>query len=133
MTNLELARAFYEAFDTNRPNLQGDVHVTDWKALPPVPGNPGGLAGQQGTVAYLHSVFDDMSYKVLDVYDAGLETVVARAQLSGVQVGEFLGVSSTGRKIVMDTIEIHKVADGKIRATYHVEDLWGAYCQMTRG
>jgi len=129
MTNKQLVETFYRAFDENQPELLNDTLTVDWKPLPPVPNNPGGLEGQKATVLYLHSIFSDFSYQPLEIIEAG-ETVVARAQLSGVQVGEFLGVGATNKKIFMETIEIHKVADGKIAATHHIEDFFGAYMQM---
>ena len=131
MNNQQLAENFYKAFDSKQPELLDDVLTEDWKALPAVPGNLGGLEGQKGTVYFLNSVFSNFSYKVLEIIDSGTETVVARAQLSGIQVGEFLGVPPTNRKIIMDTIEVHKVKDGKIYTTYHIEDFFGAYMQMT--
>lgn len=125
-----LGRRFYEAFDRNRPELLDDVLAADWHPRPPVPGNPGGRAGQQGTLAYLHQVFADLRYAVEDVVVAG-DTVVCRAVLSGRQVGEFLGVPPTGRAVRMTTIEIHRVRDGRISETWHLEDFFGAYRQLT--
>ncbi len=130
MTNSELAQTFYAAFDTNRPQLLDDVISNDWKAIPAVHGNPGGLAGQKGTVGYLHSVFEDLRYIVLELIDGGPGIVDARARLTGLQVGEFLGVAPTRRTIALDTIEVHKIANGKIFQTDHIEDFWGAYQQM---
>ena len=60
MTNIELAEMFYRAFDSKQPELLNDVLANDWKAVPAVPGNPGGLEGQKRTVHYLHSVFSDL-------------------------------------------------------------------------
>ncbi len=133
MTNVELVRVFYAAFDTNQPQLLDEVCSDDWKPIPAVPGNPGGLTGQKGTIGYLNSVFENLRYTVVELTDGGPDTVVARAQLAGNQIGEFLGVDPTGRKIILDTIEIHKIDSGKICQTYHLEDFWGAYQQMRAG
>ncbi len=126
----QLARAFYEAFDLNHPELLDDVLAVDWKPHPPVPGNPGGRAGQQGTLAFLHQVFADFRYQVEEVIVAE-NRIVCRALLTGRQVGEFLGIPATGRTVVMSTMEIHTVKDGRITDTWHIEDFFGAYMQLT--
>lgn len=131
MTNAELVEAFYRAFHHSQPELLGEILTEDWKALPPVPGNPGGLAGQQMTIGYLHSIFEDLSYQPIEIIEGGDDTTVVRARLSGVHIGEFISVAPTGRKIVLDTIEVHKIADERIHSTHHIEDFWGAYLQMT--
>ncbi|MFI9805640.1 ester cyclase [Streptomyces sp. NPDC052301] len=124
-----LARRFYQAFDTADPDLLDQVLAQDWTPQPPVPGNPGGPEGQKQTLRFLHSVFEDLRYQVDDVVVEG-STVAVRARLSGRQVGEFLGVPATGRRIEMTTMEFHQVHNGRITTTWHLEDFFGAQLQM---
>lgn len=126
----QLGRDFYEAFNENKPEMFDDILAINWKALPPVPGNPGGREGQKGTLQYLHQIFADFKYEVQEVIVAG-NKIVCRAVLSGRQTGEFLGVSPTGRRIEMMTIEIHTVENNLITETWHIEDFFGAYRQLT--
>lgn len=130
MTHRQLVERFYQAFDLNRPELLAEALALDWQAVPPVPGNPGGLAGQQQTVAMLHSVFGNLSYKPVEIIESG-DTIVARALLKGRHIGPFLGVPASQREINMQTIEIHRIAQGRITETVHIEDFFGAYMQMT--
>jgi predicted ester cyclase len=130
MTPRELVENFYSAFDRNQPALLADTLALDWKAIPPVPGNPGGLSGQQQTIGMLHTVFGDFSYTPVEIIEAG-DTIVARALLKGRHIGTFLGVPATQREIVMQTIEIHRIVNGRIAETHHIEDFFGAYMQMT--
>jgi predicted ester cyclase len=124
-----LGLAFYAAFDQNNPALFDDVLAVDWKPHPPVPGNPGGRAGQQGTLAFLHQVFADFRYQVEEVIVAE-NRVICRALLTGKQVGEFLGIAARGKTVAMSTMEIHTVKDGLITDTWHIEDFFGAYMQL---
>ncbi|MFD3701442.1 ester cyclase [Streptomyces sp. NPDC058646] len=126
----ELARRFYEAFDTDNPDLLDETLAPDWTPQPPVPGNPGGPEGQKQTLRMLHSVFEDLRYTVEEVVVSG-DTAAVRARLSGRQTGEFLGVPPTGRHIEMMTMEIHHIAADRISTTWHVEDFFGALQQMT--
>ncbi len=128
----QLGRGFYAAFNENKPEMLDDILALDWKPLPPVPGNPGGREGQKGTLAFLHQVFDDFKYQVQEVIVAK-DKVVCRALLSGKQVGEFLGIPPTNRRVEMMTMEIHTVKDGLIIETWHIEDFFGAMRQLTAG
>ncbi|MFI6360433.1 ester cyclase [Streptomyces sp. NPDC050743] len=92
MTSTEdLARRFYQAFDTADPALLDEVLAPDWTPQPPVPGNPGGADGQKQTLHMLHNVFQGLRYQVEEVLVAA-DTAAVRARLTGRQVGEFLGV-----------------------------------------
>lgn len=126
----QLGRAFYAAFDENKPEMLDDVLAADWQPLPPVPGNPGGREGQKGTLAFLHRVFDDLRYEAQEVIVAE-NKIVCRALLSGKQTGDFLGVAPTGRRIEMMTIEIHTIENDLIMETWHIEDFFGAHQQLT--
>ncbi|GAA2439862.1 hypothetical protein GCM10010273_16980 [Streptomyces lavendulocolor] len=61
------ARAFYEAFDTDNPDLSDEKPALDWTPQPPVPGNPGGPEGQKQTLRMLPSILEDLRYTVEDV------------------------------------------------------------------
>ncbi|MHC3391056.1 nuclear transport factor 2 family protein [Streptomyces lavendulocolor] len=78
------ARAFYEAFDTDNPDLLDEKPALDWTPQPPVPGNPGGPEGQKQTLRMLHSILEDLRYTVEDVVVSG-DTAAVRARLSGRQ------------------------------------------------
>ncbi|MFF1475031.1 ester cyclase [Streptomyces mirabilis] len=125
-------RRFYQAFDTADPALLDEVLAPDWTPQPPVPGNPGGADGQKQTLHMLHKVFQELRYQVEEVLVAG-DTAAVRACLTGRQVGEFLGVPPTGRRIEMLTMEFHRVQDGRITTTWHLEDFFGAHLLMVCG
>ncbi|MFC3586176.1 ester cyclase [Streptantibioticus rubrisoli] len=55
------------------------------------------------------------------------ETRRRTGPLDGPPGREFLGVAPTGRRIEMVTVEFHRVEDGRITATWHLEDFFGAH------
>ncbi|MGL4440711.1 MAG: ester cyclase [Bosea sp. (in: a-proteobacteria)] len=120
-------RAFYDVFATRNVDGFDGILASDWKALPSVPGNPGGREGQKGTVHYLHSVLADLSYTVDEIYACGPEIVACRCTLRGRQIGPFLGLSPTGAPIELMTIEFHYFDGGLIKATRHLEDFFGVH------
>ncbi|MEZ0371696.1 MAG: ester cyclase, partial [Candidatus Sericytochromatia bacterium] len=46
-------------------------------------------------------------------------------------LGEFLGIPSTGRKVVMDVIDMIELRDGKFVAHWGILDMQGLMAQLT--
>jgi len=53
------------------------------------------------------------------------DKVVASWIISGVHTGEYNGLAPTNKKISVEGISIHQIADGKIMDTYSVWDTLG--------
>ena len=60
-------------------------------------------------------------WQIEEIFSAG-DRVVVRWTGSGTHVGEINGVPATGKKIRVDAITIHRMADGKIAETWEVWD-----------
>jgi predicted ester cyclase len=61
----------------------------------------------------------------------GEDRVAVRNTVSGTHQGTFLGFEPTGRRITMRTLDIHQVRDGRIVATWHLEDYAGLLAQLS--
>ena len=61
----------------------------------------------------------------------GEDSVVSRFHVTATQVGEFLGVAPTGRRIEWDAVNIVHVRDGKVVGQWAQPDLWGIHRQLT--
>ena len=129
MTNIELVQGYFQSLDENKPELLDGILAADWKAIP---GTAEGLGGQKKNVAFLNSRFENFSYKIKELIESkDGQTVVALAELGGIQVAEFLGIQPTNKKIAIDTVVVSRIKDGKIYETYHLENFMSAQKQLT--
>lgn len=76
-----------------------------------------------------HKLIPDMTFKIEDMVISG-DTYVVRSRASGTPVGPMFGVDGKGKSFTIMTIDIHKVSDGKIVTSHHVEDWAGALKQL---
>jgi len=84
--------------------------------------------GQVGGFAQL---MPDLNWAVQDMYQDG-DTIIVRSRATGTPVAPFFGVDGQGRSFDIMTIDIHKLEDGKIVQTHHVED-WSTALQQLSG
>lgn len=71
----------------------------------------------------------DLNWAVEEMVQEG-DKVAVRGRATGTPKGPFFGVDGQGRSFDILTIDIHKVENGKIVQTYHVEDWAGAIGQL---
>lgn len=53
-----------------------------------------------------------------------------RAEISGTHQGELFGIPATGKKVNFRLHEFHTLVDGRITATWHMEDWFGLFLQL---
>ncbi|MBS1839334.1 MAG: ester cyclase [Acidobacteria bacterium] len=68
--------------------------------------------------------FSELKFEVQDMV-CEKDKVVASWVISGVHTGEYNGLPPTNKKISVEGISIHQIADGKIMDTYSVWDTLG--------
>jgi hypothetical protein len=61
----------------------------------------------------------------------GTSTVVIRARTEATHIGEFLGISATGRRIAWDSIAMVWIRDERVVGQWAQPDLWAIYRQLT--
>lgn len=79
-------------------------------------------------VTYL-SAFPDVNYSIDDIVAKEDKTVI-RCTLRATHKGTFLGIPTTGNKIVVNQVEIHKIARGKIVEAWGFSDSQGMMTQL---
>jgi predicted ester cyclase len=135
-TNQEIAvRRFYEALSTGDTALVDEALAADWEAVPPLR-TGGGPEGWKASIAHLRAVFSELTIDIEDVVVNG-DMVAVRAVNRAKQTGELLGVEGTGREVEFRAADFHRVADGRIVRTWHLEDYFTLATQIglefTRG
>lgn len=96
---------------------------------PIFPGSSIGPEAYKQTLIVFTSGFPDLRFTVEEMV-AEDEKVVCYWTISGTQQGEFMGVPATGKKVSVDGITIHHIANGKIMDTYVSPDMWGMMHQL---
>jgi predicted ester cyclase len=83
--------------------------------------SPSGLAAQIANARALHVVFPDMRLRVEDrIFGDG--KLVARNVFSGSQRAKFRGFEPTGKVVKIRTIDIWRIAEGKLAEHWDIVD-----------
>ena len=127
--NETLAREFYEVLNTGDMELLDKILAPDWAERPLAPGQVPGRDGYKPIVAFFRTAFPDVNFTLEDVIAAG-DKVTVRTTVTGTHQGMFLGVAATGRRVTFHTIDIHRIAEGQIVESWHIEDFFGLYQQL---
>ena len=127
-TPTDVVRTFYRAFGGDT-GLLDQVLAEDWDDVPLAPGQAAGREGARELIAALGSVVRDLEVVVHDVVDGrgpdGSGLAAARAELRGVQHGDWLGVPGTGQRFSVRIHEFHQISGDRIVRTWHLEDWHG--------
>ncbi|ABK53482.1 protein of unknown function DUF1486 [Acidothermus cellulolyticus 11B] len=121
-------RRFYEALTTGDSILVDQALAPEWEAVPPLRSGPG-AEGWKTSVAHLRGVFPDLRVTIEDIVFSG-DRVVVRSVSRGTHTGELLGVRGTGKQIEFRAIDIHRLENGRIVQTWHLEDYFGIALQI---
>lgn len=98
----------------------------------PLAGPPGFVGSQRdafkASVLGFRAVFADIQFTLDDVIAAG-DKVVGRWSFVGTHVAPLAGVPPTGKQVQFRAVDIHRVADGIIAESWHIEDYLGFFLQ----
>ena len=80
----------------------------------------------------LRQMIPDLTWEIKDVLVTGDGHVVVRGQAAGTPAGGALmgQPAAEGKSFVIMSIDIHKVVDGKVVTTHHIENWNGAFAQI---
>jgi len=124
-----VVRRYYDQMCNERKNeLAPELFTADHRMHDPQVPAGDGPDGMAATVsAYQQGV--DGNWGVEEIFSTG-DRVVVRWTGTGTHVGEMNGIPPTGRKISVDAISIHRMADGRIAETWEVWDTLGFLQQL---
>jgi len=125
-----LARAYYEPFNTGDLSIYEAILAEDWVETPlTIPGQQPGRAGFLPVVTMFRQIFPDLHITNEDAIVSG-DKVTVRSTVRGTQQGELFGLPATGRPVAVMAIDIHRIENGKIVETWHVEELLNVVFQI---
>ena len=119
---------FYDALTTGDLALVDDVLAPDWEALPALR-TGSGPAGWKASIEHLRRVFSGLTVTVEDVLVDG-DRAAVRTVTRGVHTADLLGVPGTGNQVEFRACDMHRLQDGRIVQTWHLEDYFGIALQL---
>jgi ketosteroid isomerase-like protein len=125
----QLMQQFYAAFEKQDVDALRAVVTENWQDLPPAPTQTPGPDGVGPVFAMLSNAFDSLEVIVDDVLVDG-DRVGVRARMSGIHVGPLLGVEGKQARFNIALHEFHKLRDGRVARTYHLEDWLAFFTQV---
>lgn len=123
-----IVRRFYEPLSTGDTGVIDEALAPDWEAIPAMRTGPG-ADGWKASIAHLRGAFTDLTTTIEDVVVSG-DLVAVRSVSRGVHAGELLGVPGTGRQIEFRASDFHRLENGRIVRTWHLEDYFGIATQL---
>lgn len=130
MTEIETTlRRFYETLCTGDATAVDEVLTPDWEQTPLPPHTSEGLEGYKELTAFLREVFPDLSITIEDVVVSG-DRAAVRSVARGTHSGEVLGIPATGRTVGFRASDFHRLEEGRIAQTWHLEDYFGLLGQL---
>jgi steroid delta-isomerase-like uncharacterized protein len=131
MAGRELARRFFDDMCNGRQlavaeDLFAPQHVyhdpsSRWVAKGP--------AGMKDLIGTYHRAVNDAHWEVHEMIAAG-DTIVTRWTGAGTHSGDLRGLPPTGRKVSVDGIWIHRIAEGRIAESWNCWDMLGLLQQV---
>jgi steroid delta-isomerase-like uncharacterized protein len=128
--NKAIVRRWIETFN-NPYTPQTEVDVLAPGYIAHAPGFPGPLdleAWSQFTATFVEA-FPDLRLTVEDIFSVE-DRVAARVAFRGTHRGEFQGVPPTGKEVAFSSIEIDRMADGKVQEHWFELDQLGLMQQL---
>jgi len=122
-------RLFDDVLNRREPAALERLVAEDYVEQNAYPGQPAGRAGVAARIALLLTAFPDAQFVLEDTIVAD-EKVVARWNMRGTQRGEFLGIVPTGKRVLLQGIDIYVVRGGQIQTHWNQLDLLGAAQQL---
>ena len=114
----------YRAFSEHAPDLLDQAVTADWEDIPLAPGQVPGRDGMKPLIRGFSAAFPDAKVTIHEIIGAPGRAGV-RAEITGTHQGEWFGVAPTGRNFTLPIHEFHRVENGRVTHTWHMEDWFG--------
>jgi steroid delta-isomerase-like uncharacterized protein len=119
----------YRAFNDKNPDLVDAVLAPDWDDIPLAPGQQPGPEGIKAIIREFVAAFPDVRITIHDVVQEPGKVAV-RAEITGTHQGTLFGIAPTGKYVSFRLHEFHKVVEGRLTTTWHMEDWFGVFQQL---
>ena len=121
-------RRFYEPLSTGDTSVLDEALAPNWDPIPALR-TGSGPGAWKASVEHLRGVFADLQVTIEDVIVSG-DRVAVRTVNRGIHDADLLGVPATGRAIEFRAADVHRLENGRIVETWHLEDYFGIAAQL---
>ncbi|MBP0588551.1 ester cyclase [Paraburkholderia sp. LEh10] len=120
---------FYLAFSTKDVSLLRQVVTPDWEYIPELPGAAPAPEQMSKLFENIASALPDMKVHILDllIHD---DRVAVRAEVTGTQTGNLLGIAATSKQIRFAIHSFHQLRGNLVAKTWHLEDWLTVFRQL---
>lgn len=129
--NIELVRTAFAAF--NETDLEVCTQFLTEDFVINLAGMPFQMRGRDAWIQNAETMqhaFPGIQARIDDIFSAG-DRVAVRLTFQGTHKGEFLGIPATGRDVEYSSIELYRVADGKLAEEWISSDTATLMRQLT--
>ena len=125
-----IVRAFYEPFNSGDTSVYDTILAEDWVDVPLGAGQQPGREGFKPIIELFRGIFPDLQITIEDVLVDGNKAAV-RSTIRGTHEGNLFGIlPATGKPVEFMAIDIHRVENGQIVETHHIEDFLSVLFQL---
>ena len=128
-TNKQLARRFIAAFAAGDTATINELVAEDVFDHNRRPGLPQGRAPLLDAVAGFAAAFPDLEITIEQEIAEG-DLVFQCGEMSGTHKGAFFGIPPTDKRIAIAWMDTHRIKDGRIVESWHLEDIAGLLTQL---
>jgi predicted ester cyclase len=121
--------AFYQAVEKKSVDLLRTVVTPDWEYIPEPSGVAPGPDQMIPVFRNLATALPDMRITILDTLIHG-DRVGVRAEVSGTQSGELLGIAASSKHIKFAIHSFHQMRGNLIAKSWHLEDWLSVFRQL---
>jgi len=121
--------AFYQAVEKKSVAELRTVVTPDWEYIPEPAGATPGPDQMIPIFNNLVTALPDMRVTILDLLIHG-DRVGVRAEVSGTQSGELLGIAASSKHIKFAIHSFHQMRGNLIAKTWHLEDWLAVFRQL---
>lgn len=128
--NVEFMKKFVEFINSASEKLAHELVSPE--AIFHVPGRPEPMVGPAGylmIVGMMREGFPDIQWTVEELISEG-DKVAARFTMRGTHHGQFMGVTPTGKPIIVQALNIYHLENGQIIKEYGSPDMLGLLAQI---
>ena len=115
-------RSFYEPFNTGDTSVYDTILAEDWADHPLGMGQQPGRAGFPPVIEMFRAIFPDLHITNDDVIVCGDKATVRSTINATHSGGDLFGIPPTGKPLQFMAIDIHRLENGQIVETWHIED-----------
>jgi steroid delta-isomerase-like uncharacterized protein len=130
MTATDLVRDAFRAFNDGDLGRCAAFLTEDFAIN--LAGMPHQLRGREAwvrNVEYMQAAFPGIQARIDDIFGSG-DRVAVRLTFRGTHGGEFQGIPATGREVTYTSIELYRVADGKLAEEWIASDVTSLMAQL---